>query len=483
MIIVMGVTIFTSRIILQSLGIENYGVMNVVGGIAFSFGFFSSSMTNATQRYLSFGHGKGDIAKVKDYFNIISILFFLGSGLILIIGGGLGFWIVKNLNIPSHLYGAGLVVYYATLISLIITLLASVYDSVLIAREDMSVYAYLSIIEAGFKLGIAYLIFLTGSHKLEIYALLLLSVTIIVKGSLVLYCRKKYKECRYNLIWDGAQIKDIFSFMGWNGLGTIVWVVNEQGINILINLFFGPVVNAARGVASQVNQAINNFTNNFFLALNPQIIKRYAADDIEGTIRITENASIFSYYLLWMICLPVILRRDYILSLWLKDVPEYTSIFLLWILIYSLVNVLTRPQWTVVQAVGQLKNYIINGCVTMIGAIPIGYLVYRMGSVPQTIFVIMVVLRLLYVFVSLHTIKGMIQLNICRYLKRVILPILIVSSLSWVAMSYLDTLFVEDFIGFILSTCTSLVVCCLLIFISLTSDTRQYILGIIRRRL
>lgn len=295
--------------------------------------------------------------------------------------------------------------------------------------------------------------------------------------------QKKYKECRYNLIWDGAQIKDIFSFMGWNGLGTIVWVVNEQGINILINLFFGPVVNAARGVASQVNQAINNFTNNFFLALNPQIIKRYAADDIEGTIRITENASIFSYYLLWMICLPVILRRDYILSLWLKDVPEYTSIFLLWILIYSLVNVLTRPQWTVVQAVGQLKNYIINGCVTMIGAIPIGYLVYRMGSVPQTIFVIMVVLRLLYVFVSLHTIKGMIQLNICRYLKRVILPILIVSSLSWVAMSYLDTLFVEDFIGFILSTCTSLVVCCLLIFISLTSDTRQYILGIIRRRL
>lgn len=449
MLIVMGVSIFTSRIILESLGIDNYGILNVVGGIAFSFGFFSSSMSNATQRYLSFGHGEGNIDKVKEYFNIISLLYIIASAIILIIGGSLGFWIVSKLNIPPQNYWGGVVVYYTTLFSLLITIFSSVFDSVMIAREEMNFYAYISIAEVVLKLGLAYLIFTISAYKLQVYSILLLAITVIVKGSMWIYCRKHYPECRFNLKWQPEKIKGTLSFIGWNGLGTIIWVINEQGVNILLNLFFGPVVNAARGIANQVNTALNNFVSNFYLALNPQIIKTYAAGEQEKCIDMMCKASLLSFLLLWMLSLPVIIRRNYILHLWLKDVPDYTSVFLLWILIYSLINVLTRPQWTVIQAVGNLKSYIINGSISMIGAIPIGYLLYRRHFPPQSILIVLAFLRLIYVIVSLRTIKNFIFFSYTKYIKEVLFPIIVVGGGSLAILETINNHLPQNFIGLI----------------------------------
>lgn len=483
MFIVMGVTIFTSRIILLSLGITDYGIMNVVGGIAFSFGFFSSSMTNATQRYLSFGHGQGNLDKVKEYFNLILIIFLIGSGLILIVGGGSGFWIVSKLNIPAESYWPAIVVYYTTLLSLVITLLSSAYDSVLIARERMNFYAYISIVESGLKLGIAYLIFLAPTSRLVIYSILSLGVTFFSKSILFWYCKSKFPECEFKLIWQRQQLKSIMGFIGWNGLGTVMWVVNEQGINILFNIFFGPVVNAARGIANQVNAAINNFTNNFFLALNPQIVKSYASGDKTGCIDMMNKASLISFYLLWMLCLPIIMRRDYILHLWLKEVPDYSSILLLWILIYSMVNVLTRPQWAVIQAVGNLRSYIVKGCLSMLLAIPVSYLLFQQGFKPQVAIIVMVVFRIVYVMVSLFTIRRFIDFPLSLYVRKILLSIIIVVAISLGVVIGIDRCIPETFWGLLVVVVVSISFTAILSFLMLGGSTRKKILCIIKSKI
>lgn len=457
MFIVMGVTIFTSRVILQSLGEVDYGVMNVVGGIAFSFGFFSSSMTNATQRYLSFGHGKGDISKVKEFFNLISTLYIIACGIILVVGGSLGFWIVSKLNIPPESYWPGVVVYYTVLVGMVITLFSTTFDSALIAREKMGFYAYMSIVETILKLGLAYLIFILPTDKLIYYAIIQLLITIIVKGTMAIYCMRKYPECEVKFVWQPKKMKGVLSFMGWNGAGTIVYVLNEQGINILINLFFGPILNAARGIANQVNSAIGSFSNNFFLALNPQIIKSYAAGELDKTIKLMKQSSIFSFYLMWIIILPLILRRDYVLGLWLKEVPEYTSTFLLWILIYRLINILSQPQWTVMQAVGSIRQYIINGMISMVGAVPIGYLFFRLGYPPQSIFIVMAVLRAIYVIVSTFTIHKYIKFSLIKYSTSVFLPLILMTGVTFVILYTINLYIPENFIGLIIVCLSSII--------------------------
>lgn len=478
----MGITIFTSRIILESLGIEDYGIINVVGGIAYSFGFFSSSMSNATQRYLSFGHGQGNIDKVKEYFNILSILYIIGAAFILIIGGSLGFFIVSKLNIPPQSYWAGVVVYYTTLASLIITIFTSIFDAVLIARERMSFYAYISIFEVSLKLGLAYLIFIIPNHKIQIYSILTLSIIIIVKGIQWIYCMRKFPECSFDLKWQPEKIKSTVKFIGWNGLGTLVWIINEQGVNVLLNLFFGPVVNAARGIANQVNNALNNFVSNFYLALNPQIIKTYAAGEKQECLKMMGNSSVFSFILLWVISLPILLRRDYILHLWLKDVPEYTSIFLIWIIIYGLVNVLTKPQWTVIQAIGNLKRYIINGCITMIGAIPIAYVLFKYKFPPESVFVVLVCLRIIYVIVSVFTIRNFIEFPLKAYIISVFYPISIITIISLISMIYINGFVPENLIGLISIILINILLIGILSFAILPIQFRQKIITIIKSK-
>lgn len=471
----MGVTIFTSRIILESLGITDYGVYNVVGGIAGSFGFFSSSMTSATQRYFSYGHGEGNIEKVREYFNVISVLYLFACGGILVIGGALGFWIVSRLNIPADLYWSGVVVFYTTLISLIITLFSSIFDSVLISRENLKLYAYVSIIEAGLKLGISYLLFLTPSKRLIVYALLLLSVTIITKGILWIYCLKKFEECRFDLKWEPSKMKGILSFMGWTGGSTIAWLINDQGTNIILNLFFGPVVNAARGVASQVNNAITNFSRNFYVALTPQIIKSYASGDVKGSISMMNNSSLFSYYLLWLIILPVIVRRDYILHLWLKEVPDYASIFLFWILLYSLVNVLITPQWVFIQAIGKLKAYSINSGLFMILPVVIGYLFYRFGYPPQTIFILSFIFRFMLVLATIINIKTLIDYHLTTYLIKVLLPLISVSFLSYFILQIINPYIEQNFGGLVLIVLISIIISFTLMILSLDKKNKNFL--------
>lgn len=482
MLLVMFVTFFTSRVILEALGVDGYGVYSLVGGLAFSFGFFSSSLSNATQRYLSFAHGKENLNDVKTIFNATAIIYILLGGVILTIGCIIGPYLLSRLRIPSSMHVSSYWIYYCCIVSLSVTLTATMFDSVLIARENMKTYAYLSIFEVIGKLCIAYLTFIT-SYKLIIFALATMILTLVVKGILIYFCLTRYQECRIKLHWDKNKIKELAGFIGWNGVGTAVFAINEQGMNIMLNLFFGPVVNAAKGVANQVSGAINNFSNNFLMAISPQMMKSYAKSDTHKFLRLFYYSGKYSFAMLWLLFLPIILRRDYILHLWLKDVPDYTNAFLLWIIIYSLVNIYQTPQWFAIQAVGRIRNYIIISHGLILLGLPISWVCLMYESNPTIVFQVMVVMRIIIVAVTLQLITHYIPLPLFQYIKKSIIPNLLMVMITFLSSYYINLLIKQSLIGFILNTSTCMLISLICIwYIVLNNQERGKINQYIRTK-
>ena len=477
MLLIMAVTLYTSRVILQVLGVEDFGIYNVVGGVALSFVFFSASLSNATQRFLNFELGVGNIDNVKNIFNLSLLTYVVIAIIVVIVAECVGGWLMsEKLVIPPERYEAAYFVFHVTIISLAITLIGVVFDSVLIARENMKVYAYIGVFEAMAKLGIVFVLDFADYDKLKLYAVLHLAVVLLAKAFPMLICLRKYPECRVQLYWNKQLFVSMFKFVGWNGFGTAVWAINEYGMVILLNIFFGPIVNAARAIATQVSAAVNNFSNNFMVAVRPQIVKSYAAQDYSYFIKLVFNSSKYSYFLMWILCLPIILRCDYILQLWLGEVPENATLFVQWILIYNLVNILTSPIWSAMQAVGQIKKYILIGSTIFLMAFPISYVFLRFGFPPIITFQVITFVRLVYLIVAIKILHSYIQFSILQYAKLVILPIIIVSLLSGGIMYYINSLFNISFLNFIAICAISLITSVMLIlWIGITQNDRKLI--------
>lgn len=444
MLLIMAVSLYTSRVILRTLGFEDFGINNVVGGLASSFAFFSSSLSNATQRFLNVELGKNDIKGVSRVFSMSLLIYVIIIIFVVVVAECVGGWMIDNkLVIPIERLSAARWVFHTTIIGLAVTLIGSVFDSVLIARENMKFYAYISIVEVSLKLFIVFVVNWIDFDKLKSYALLFLLMHLLVKSISVFYCLKKYPECKFGLVWDKGLFKNIFSFIGWNGFGTAVWTINEQGINVLLNMFFGPVVNAARGVSAQVSAAINNFSNNFFIAVRPQIVKSYAGKDYGYFTKLIILSSKYSFFLMWLLCLPIIIRSEGILALWLRDVPEYAPKFVQWILLFNCVNALTNPFWSGVQAVGKLKKYVVVGSLIFLSAFPISYLFLRLGCSPVIVFQVLTIVRIVYLFVTIGLFRQLVDFSYLAYLNQVVYPILKVVVLSGVLSvainSYIDT--------------------------------------------
>ena len=482
MLLIMAVTLYTSRVVLQTLGVEDFGIYNVVAGVAISFVFFSSSLSNATQRFLNFELGRGDISKVNEVFCLSLLIYVFLSLLVLIVAIPLGTWLINcKLVIPEERLEAAFWVFLAMLCSWVFTLVGTVFDSVLIARENMTVYAYISIVEAVLKLLIVFTLNWVDFDKLKLYGILLLAVHIIVKMITVLICVWKYPECRFRYYWNSVLFRKMFSFVGWNGFGTAVWMINEQGMNILLNLFFGPIVNASRAIAAQVNAAVNNFTNSFFTAVRPQIVKSYATGDNIYFIQLILGSSRYSFFLFCLLCLPIFMRVDYILQLWLGSVPKYSSEFVCWILLYSSVNVLTNPLWSAIQAVGKLKKYVLLGSLVYLMAFPISYVLLYFGYEPVIVFQVLTIVRLTYLFVIITIVRSYIFFSVYRYLMEVIWPILKVGVLTFVLVYEINRCFPQDFFSLIVVCLISVVITLILIyFVGLSGNERSLILQKIR---
>lgn len=485
MLFVMAVTFYTSRVILETLGVEDFGIYNVVGGFAIMFVFFRSSLANVTQRCLNIALGQNDKLEAKLVFSQHQTLYIIIACLILVVAESFGLWLVQNiLVIPEDRKIAAIWVFQFTVISFILTLLSVVYESAIIAHEDMKVYSYLGVFEGVAKLIVAFAISMTSFDKLIVYAILLAIVAIGIILFYRYWCRRHYEECLFSIQWDKERIKEAFELISWNTIGTAVYAINSQGINILLNLYFGPAVNAARGIAYQIDHAINNFGMNFYTSVRPQLTKSYASGDFDYMFSLFYKTSRYSVYLMWILCLPLLFSIDMILSLWLTIIPEHTSTFTKLVLIYSIINIMNTPIWSLALSIGKLKYYILIGSAVFLMTFPISWFYLHLGYAPESVFFVNIIIRSLYIVVVLFIIKKYIDLSIIRYWSEVLKPSMVVIIASGFICGCFSSVIPNTFCGralVIVFSVLTVLIC--IITLGLQKEERVQIFSIVQKKI
>lgn len=353
----MLISLYTSRVVLNTLGVTDYGIYNVVGGVVAMFSVISSSLSSAVSRFITYEIGRGDFEKLKRIFST-SVNIQIGISLVIIaLAETFGLWFLNTkMNIPDGRIGAANWVLQCSLLSFIINLVSVPYNACIIAHERMTAFAYISILEAVLKLVVVYMLLISTYDKLATYAVLLVAVALIVRLAYSFYCRRHFEESHYRFVYDKSLIKEMTGFAGWSFFGNGAYMLNVQGVDMLINIFFGVTLNAARGVASQVQNAVMQFVNNFTVAINPQITKSYAAGDMRYVCKLVCRGARFSYFLLFIFVVPLFCEADYVLKLWLKIVPEYAVMFLRLSLFGTLMTLLGNSMLTAIMATGNIKN-------------------------------------------------------------------------------------------------------------------------------
>lgn len=427
MFIMVVISLYTSRIVLKTLGVEDFGINNVVGGVITFLSFLTISLAGASARYITYSLGKGDSKELKKVFNNIVLIHIFFAFIVLIIGETIGLWFVKTqLNIPTDRENAAMWVYQFSILTSMGSLVSAPYNAAIIAHEKMSAFAYLTLGDSILKLISVYFLVYTPYDKLIFYAAYILGIQIFDFILYIFYCRRNFEESRqlrYKEI-DKQLFKEIFSFAGWTMNGNLAVFGCTQGLNILLNIFFSPVVNAARGIAVQVQTIVNTFNNNFLMAINPQLTKNYAAGHYERVHTLVIASSKFSVYLMLLICIPLSLEIDMVLKWWLGEYPEHTSTFLRLILCVSLLSCLSNPILTSVHATGRIKKFQIIEGSTLLTVVPISYLYLKFfkGN-PESVFIIHIIIESITQIIRLKIVLPMIQMNIKTYIKQVILKV------------------------------------------------------------
>ena len=468
MLLMMFVTLFTSRVVLDKLGVTDYGIYNVVGGVVAMLGFLNSSMSNAVQRYLSFEIGKNNEAGVNRIFNV-SLFAHAGIAVfVFVVMEIVGVWYLNtHMNIPAERMDAANWVLQCSIFTTLFTIVQVPYNAIIISKEQMGIYAYISILEVVLKLLVVYMLTIGNFDKLKLYSVLIMVVTIGIMMIYRFYCKRKYNEVKLKFIKDWNLLKQIVGFASWNMLGELAWVFTGQGVNIILNSFFGPVVNAARGLAEQVNGAVNRFVANFQTAVNPQLIKSYASDQLEEMKTLLYRSTRFSYYLLLALSLPIILKMDFILHLWLKEVPNHTTGFCQLVLVSSLVSTLSNLLAQVARAYGKIRNYQIVVSIFLFLNFPLSYIVLKLGCSPLSTMCVNIGINAMLLFVRLRITNRMIQMTYGNFIRNVLLPVIIVTAVALVIPLTIYSMLDNSIISFI--------IVCLVSFVSVGVST--YALG------
>ena len=431
-ILIMLVSLYTVRVVLNVLGAEDYGINNVVAGFVTMFNFLSSAMATASQRYFSYDLGKNDAEHLNKTFCITFLIYIFLCVFVLLIAETIGLWfVIRKLVIPKERIFAAIWIYQFSIISFIMTLVTTPYKASIIAHESMDAYAYISIVEVLLKLAVVFVLRVITLDKLIIYGLL---QCIVVSTNTLLYriyAKRKFKECKYHFTWDINMLKEMLSFSGWNLFGSIAYVLKNQGLNIVLNLFFGPIVNAARGVAYQVNNAVVTFSHNFSMAVRPQIVKNYASEDIEKSINLVCSGSKLAYYLMFVFTLPLCLEMKYVLTIWLKNPPGFTVIFTILVLLDALIDSVNGPVITLMQATGKIRNYQILVGTILLFNVPVSYIALKVFNTPaHSIFIIAILLTIIASIVRLIVTHIYASLKIKFYIKKVYLPCFLITIIS-----------------------------------------------------
>lgn len=434
MLLLMFIGLFTSRIVLEQLGVSDYGVWNAVGGVVTGFTFITTAISNAISRFLDFEIGQGDKEKLQKVFATSVIIQIALAILLVILVESLGMWLLQSkMSIPEGREDISGLVLHCSLGILVINMLSVPYNAAIIAHERMSAFALISIIEAALKLGVALLLALVVTDKLALYAFLMLAVALITRLCYGLYCRRHFEECRTRLMLDKPLLKQMTGFAGWSFLGNGAYVLNNQGVTIIINIFFGVLLNAARGVATMVEGIVKQFATNFLTALNPQITKSWAAGNKSYCFELVSKGAKFTYLILLALLLPLYFETDLLLELWLKDVPEHASQFTRLSLIALLLGMTSNPLTTLQQATGRIRHYYIAiGSVNLL-ALPLVWLLFRCGATAATAYLVIIGVCVLEFILKLLISARQTGFHIGQFLLMVLLPLLAVTVLALVA--------------------------------------------------
>ncbi len=450
MFITMAVSLYTSRVVLDLLGINNYGIYNVVGGIVAMSSFITNSMSNGVQRFITFALGEGDKTNLRKTFGMCINIQLIIAVIIFIFLETIGLWFLNTqLQIPPDRMNAANWVYQFSILTLLLNITSSPYSAAVIAYERMSVFAYVSIIEVTLKLGLVFLLAVVAIDSLKLYAILMFLNSLIIRLIYQLYCRLKIEDCHYSFFWDLKMFKTILSFSGWNMFGGISVVLGNQGVNILLNIFFGVVVNAAKGVSMQVKTAVFSFHNNILTALRPPIIKAYAQGNYEYMKDLTYRGAKYSFLMLLLISFPVILETEQILSWWLKEVPEYATIFVRLMLAVSLIDCLSGTVQVISQATGNLKRYNLWCSTILYLQLPISFAFLKLDFEPESVFYVSILISSVALFVRIHLVHLLVpSITIKEFVFITLLPAFYVISISSLITILLKYFLNENTISF-----------------------------------
>ena len=482
MLLTMVVALYTSRVVLNTLGVEDYGIYSLVGGFISLFSFLNAAMSSATQRYLTFDLGKNDSHRLRKTFSV-TLTIHMGIALIvLLFAETLGLWYINNIMVfPVERSFAVNVVYQFSIAATLLSIIQVPYNALIIAHERMNVYAYVSIVEVLLKLLIVFLLVLFGSDKLITYSILTFIVALSIRLFYQFYCRRKFKESHYKFEWDKGYYKELISFSGWSLFGNMSAVARGQGVNVVLNLFFGTTVNAAYGIALQVQSAVGGFATNFQLAVSPQIVKQYAQGNIKQVQSLVFRSAKFSYLLLIILVSPIFINIDYILYIWLKNAPEYSAIFIQLSLIYLLIDSLSFSLIKAVQATGRIKYYqIVLGTLTFM-SLPLSYIALKYGGSPETVFIVLIIVTFSTLLTRMFFVKKLLEINPIDFMKYVLLPISIVTVLiSFIGYILYDYLIVNSFLALIgVSVLIGIISLIFAFFIGVNRREREVLLGYI----
>lgn len=485
-IVLMLVALYTSRVILDVLGVEDFGVYDVVGGAIAMFGVVSGSIANAISRFITFELGKGNKERLKEVF-IASVNIQIGIGiLVIVLGETIGTWFLNAyMNIPEgRMYAANWVL-QCSLIAFVINLLSLPYNSCIIAHEKMTAYAYIGIFDAVLRLAIVLVLPLFHDDKLIIYSILVVVAAIIVRIVYAIYCKSHFEECHYKFNVNKGLIREMAGFSGWQFIANTCWIVNNQGVNILSNLFFGVIINAARGIATQVGSAVMQFISNFMTALNPQLVKSYAQGDKDRFFSLICKGAKFSYYLFMVFALPVLFETEFLLKLWLKEVPTYSVFFVRLSIIASMANMLGNTSVSACMATGDLKRYTIIISSVGFSVFFLTWIAFYLGYGPEYAYYIFIVVYFIIIFVRLYVMIDLIHFPPMLYIRKVVIPIVPVTILALIPPASLLFIFLEDsFVRFMFIS----IICILsslisIILLGLSKGEYNYIMSVVKNKL
>ena len=424
MLFTMGISLFTSRVVLQTLGVEDYGISSVVGGVISMFTFINAAMVSSTQRYLNFELVRGDANQLRSVFSTSLQIHALIALAIIVLSETVGLWFLnEKLVIPEARMTAAMWVYQCSILSCAVSIMSTPYNAVIVAHEKMSAFAYISILDVSLKLLVVYLLVVLPFDKLIILAILNLLVQLFIRYIYTLYCHRHFPESYFQFRFNKTLFKEMFGFAGWSFWGNLAAILYTQGLNMMLNIFFGPIVNAARGIAVQVQSAVQQFVGGFQTALNPQITKNYASNNLPQMHSLMFRSARFSFLLLFFLSLPVLMETNFILTLWLKTVPDDAVVFTQIMICISLIYTTANPCIIANQATGKVKIYqmVVGGILLLI--LPISYVVLKLGAPAYSVFIVHFCIESVAQFSRMYMLRKLIHLPLWQYMKNIYIPI------------------------------------------------------------